>query len=58
VSVGPVDLQEELEDGPVGGPRGIEDDLDRLGMTRMVAGQASGEMPFFLAFDCPARGRV
>ena len=36
--VGPVDLEEELEDGPVGGSRGIEDDLDRLGMTRVVAG--------------------
>ena len=34
--VGPVDLEEELEDVPVGGPRGIEDDLDRLGVTRMV----------------------
>jgi hypothetical protein len=36
--VGPVDLEEELEDGPVGGPRGIEGDFDRLGMTRMVVG--------------------
>ena len=25
--IGPVDLEEELEDGPVGGPRGIEGDL-------------------------------
>jgi hypothetical protein len=33
-----VDLEEELEDGPVGGPRGIEGDFDRLGMTRMVVG--------------------
>jgi hypothetical protein len=33
-----VDLEEELEDVPVGGPLGIEDDLDRLGVTRMVIG--------------------
>jgi len=26
--VGPVDLEEELENVPVGGPPGIEDDLD------------------------------
>jgi hypothetical protein len=31
-----VDLEEELEDVPVGGPLGIEDDLDRLGVTWMV----------------------
>src|SRR5215831_13511098 len=36
--VGPVDLEEELQDVPVGGPPGIEDDLDRLGVTCMVAG--------------------
>src|SRR5215475_1661285 len=36
--VGPVDLEEEFQDVPVGGPPGIEDDLDRLGVTRMVAG--------------------
>jgi len=36
--VGPVDLEEELQDVPVGGLPGIEDDLDRLGVTRMVAG--------------------
>jgi len=34
--VGSVDLEEELEDVAVGGPLGIEDDLDRLGVTRMV----------------------
>jgi hypothetical protein len=33
-----VDLEEELEDVPVGGPPRIEDDLDRLGVTRMVVG--------------------
>ena len=33
-----MDLEEELEDVPVGGPLGIEDDLDRLGVTRMVVG--------------------
>jgi hypothetical protein len=33
-----VDLEEELQDVPVGSPRGIEDDLDRLGVTRMVVG--------------------
>jgi hypothetical protein len=33
-----VDLEEELKDVPVGGPRGIEDDLDRLGVTGVVAG--------------------
>ena len=33
-----MDLEEELENGPVGGPRGIEGDFDRLGMTRMVLG--------------------
>ena len=32
-----MDLEEELQDVPVGGPPGIDDDLDRLGMTRMVA---------------------
>src|SRR4051812_40931806 len=31
-----VDLKEELEDVSVGDPLGIEDDLDRLGVTRMV----------------------
>src|ERR1700750_2289690 len=31
--VGPVDLEEELEDGPVGIPRGIAGDLGRLGVT-------------------------
>ena len=36
--VGPVDLEEELQDVPVGGPLGIEGDLDRLGVTRMVVG--------------------
>ena len=36
--VGPVDLEEELQEVPVGGPLGVEDDLDRLGVTRMVAG--------------------
>jgi hypothetical protein len=34
--VGPVNLKEELEDVPIGGPRRIEDDLDRLGVTGMV----------------------
>jgi len=33
-----VHLAEKLEDDPVGGPFGIEDDLDRLGVTRMVVG--------------------
>src|SRR6202030_1827008 len=32
-----VDLEEELEDVPVGGPLGIEDDLDGLGVAGMVA---------------------
>jgi hypothetical protein len=32
-----VDLEEELEDVPVGDALGVEDDLDRLGVTRMVA---------------------
>src|SRR5262249_52996014 len=36
--IGPVDLEEKLQDVPVGGPPGIEDDLDRLGVTRMVVG--------------------
>src|SRR5262249_57285272 len=36
--VGPVDLEEEFQDVPVGGPPGIEDDFDRLGVTRMAAG--------------------
>jgi hypothetical protein len=31
-----VDLEEELEDVPVGGAPGIEEDLDRLGVSRMV----------------------
>src|SRR5687767_14417690 len=31
-----VDLEEELEDVPVGDALGVEDDLDRLGMTGMV----------------------
>src|SRR5215470_7840398 len=31
-----VDLEEELQDVPVGGPPGIKDDLHRLGMARMV----------------------
>jgi hypothetical protein len=33
-----VDLEEELQDVPVGGLPGIEDDLDLLGVTEMVAG--------------------
>ena len=33
-----MDLEEGEADGPVGGPRGIEGDFDRLGMTRMVLG--------------------
>ena len=32
-----MDLEEELEDVPIGDPLGVEDDLDRLGVTRMVA---------------------
>ena len=36
--IGPVDLEEKLEDVPVGGPLPIEDDLDHLGVTRMVIG--------------------
>src|SRR5919197_372982 len=32
-----VDLEEELEDVPVGAALGVEDDLDRLGVTGMVA---------------------
>ena len=32
-----VDLEEELEDVPVGDALGVEDDLDRLGVTGMVA---------------------
>jgi hypothetical protein len=32
-----VDLEEELEDVPVGDALGVEDDLDGLGMTGMVA---------------------
>src|SRR4051812_32098610 len=31
-----VDLEEELEDVPVGDPLGVEDDLDRLGVPGMV----------------------
>ena len=31
-----MDLEEELEDVPVGGLLGIKDDLDCLGVTRMV----------------------
>src|SRR4051794_39005898 len=31
-----VDLKEELEDVPVGDALGVKDDLDRLGVTRMV----------------------
>ena len=31
-----VDLEEELEDVSVGDALGVEDDLDRLGVTRMV----------------------
>ena len=33
-----MDLEEELQNVPVGRLPGIEDDLDRLGVTRMVAG--------------------
>src|ERR687897_2333287 len=33
---GIVDLEEELQDVPVGDALGVEDDLDRLGVTRMV----------------------
>jgi len=33
-----VDLKEELEDVPVGGPLGIENDLDCLGVSRVVVG--------------------
>jgi hypothetical protein len=33
-----VDLEEELEDVPVGGPFGIEDNLDCLGVSRVVVG--------------------
>jgi hypothetical protein len=40
-----VDLEEELEDVPVGGPPAIEDDLDRLGVTGMVAGGRVGVLP-------------
>src|SRR5690349_19882633 len=36
--VGSVDLEEELQDVPVAGSPGIEGDLDRLGVTRMVVG--------------------
>src|SRR3954447_23153466 len=32
-----VDLEEELEDVPVGDALGVEDDLDRLGVTGMVS---------------------
>jgi hypothetical protein len=32
-----VDLEEELEDVPVGDALGVEDDLDRLGVARVVA---------------------
>ena len=32
-----MDLEEKLQDVPVGGPLRIEDDLDRLSVTRMVA---------------------
>ena len=32
-----VDLEEELEDVAVGDALGVEDDLDRLGVTRMVS---------------------
>jgi hypothetical protein len=38
VKVGPMDLEEKLEDVPVGGLLGIEDDLDRPGVPRMVVG--------------------
>src|SRR3954451_100235 len=31
-----VDLEEELQDVPIGDPLGVEDDLDRLGVPRMV----------------------
>ena len=34
--VGPVDVEEEPDDVPVGGPLGIKDDLDRLGVPRMI----------------------
>ena len=34
--VGSVDLEEELEQAPLGDPVRVEDDLDRLGVTRMV----------------------
>jgi hypothetical protein len=33
-----VHLEEKLEDVLVGGPLGVEDDLDRLGVTRVVIG--------------------
>jgi hypothetical protein len=32
------DLKEELEDVPVGDAPGVEDELDPLGVTRMVRG--------------------
>ena len=32
-----MDLEEEGKDGAVGGARRVEDDLDRLRVTRMVA---------------------
>ena len=47
-----MDLEEELKDVPVGGPLGIEDDLDRLGVTRMVVrvpAQARNEPPARIA---------
>ena len=31
-----MDLEEELQDVPVGDPLGVEDDLDRLSVTRVV----------------------
>ena len=36
VEVGSVDLEEELEQLPIGDPLRIEDDLDRLGVTGIV----------------------
>jgi hypothetical protein len=43
--VGPVDLEEELQDVPVGGPPGIEDDLNRLCVTRVVVGGRVAGLP-------------
>jgi hypothetical protein len=38
--VGPVDLEEELEDVAIGNPVGVKDKLDRLGVpTRLVLGR-------------------